>query len=254
VIGAYLAVPSFGKPAFHDPGVILSSILLVHFRTDIVILYVAWTLYHEVMFYAVFALLILDQRTGMVALVAWLLASLVALATQPQSSWVFWCSPLNLLFAVGMGVAWRMRRGRLPFATSIAAGGVLLFVCVGIDEVYLGAVSRGAGSMLYGLGAAMALAGLVSLEQAGHIRTPSVLRLIGDASYSIYLVHLPVLSLLAKSDLQMRVAAAVTPTASFMLMTVLAVLPGIGVHLWVERPLLRLLSVRRRTPAVAVAT
>jgi peptidoglycan/LPS O-acetylase OafA/YrhL len=155
---------------------------------------------------------------------------------------------------MGMGVAWRTRRGRLPFAATIAAAGALLFVSVGIDEVYLGAVSRGVGSMLYGLGAAMALAGLVSLEQAGHIRSPSALRLIGDASYSIYLVHLPVLSLLAKSDLQMRVAAAVTPTASFVLMTVLAVVPGIGVHLWVERPLLRLLSVRRRTSAVAVAT
>jgi exopolysaccharide production protein ExoZ len=249
---AYLAVPSFGEPMFRDPGVILSSFLLVHFRTDIVVIYVAWTMYHEVLFYAAFALLILDRLLGTAVFTVWLLASAAALMTAPGFPLVFWSSPLHLLFAMGMAVAWRVRRGSVSFAAMIAVAGILVFVSSGVDEVYLGELTARQASMLYGLGAAMALAGLVSLEQDGRIRIPGALRLMGDASYSIYLVHLPVLSLLARLQVQARIAELLPPNVGFILMAALAVSPGVAVHVLVERPLLGLLSTSRRRPAAAL--
>jgi len=251
VAGSYLVLPNSGEPAFRSLDVILSSFLLVHWGTDVTILYVAWTIYHEVLFYALFVLLILNRRVGIVAFVAWLLASLVALATHAPFPWEFWISPLHLLFAMGMCVAWRLRHGSLPFAATTTVAGILLFVSVGIDEDYFGVLGSSAGRLLYGLGSAMALAGLVSLERDGRIRTPGAVRLIGDSSYSIYLVHLPVLSLLAALRLQARLFEMVPATVSFVLLAVLAVLPGILVHFVLERPLLRLLGRRRRGPVIA---
>jgi exopolysaccharide production protein ExoZ len=258
VIVAYLAIPGFGKPGLRDFDVIVSSVFLVHFRTYIIVLYVAWTLFHEVLFYVLFGLLILHRRIGTAALGAWFLVSLMTLMAQPEFSLLFWSSPLNLLFAMGMAVAWVLRRGSVRFAAPIAGAGALMFAGAGIDEVYLGILGLRVGSMLYGLGAAMTLAGMVSLEREGRVRIPGVLRLIGDASYSIYLVHLPVLSLLAKTNLQKCVADAMAPTIGFMLMAVLAVVPGLALHLWVERPMLHRFSARRPgrvaavTPVVAI--
>jgi peptidoglycan/LPS O-acetylase OafA/YrhL len=246
VAASYLVLPHSGMPGFHSPEIILSSFLLVHFGADVTILYVAWTIYHEVLFYALFALLIFNRLTGTVAFVAWLLGSLAVLVMQPPFPWEFWGSPLHLLFAMGMGAPWWLRRGRRRFAATTAVVGVLLFVGVGIDEDYFGILRGNQGKLLYGLGSALALAGLVSLEQAGRIRIQGVLRLIGDASYSIYLVHLPVLSLLAALHFQARIFAMLPATASFVVLAVLAVLAGIAVHLALELPLLRLLNPRRR--------
>jgi exopolysaccharide production protein ExoZ len=252
VAASYLLLPNSGQPEFHRPDVILSSFLLVHWRTDLTILYVAWTMYHEVLFYALFALLILNKHIGAAALVVWLLASLAVLATHAPFPWAFWGSPLHLQFAMGMGVVWRMRHGSLPFAATTAIAGVLLFVSVGTDEDYFKILSNPQASLLYGIGSAMTLAGLVSLEQDGRIRIPGVVRMIGDASYSIYLVHLPVLSLLALLHVHTWIFAIVPTTVSFVLLIVLAVLPGIATHFVLERPLLRLLNPRSRSPATAL--
>jgi peptidoglycan/LPS O-acetylase OafA/YrhL len=152
---------------------------------------------------------------------------------------------------MGMGVVWRMRHGSLPFAATTVAAGILLFVSVGTDEDYFNTLSGNQENLLYGLGSTMALAGLVSLEQDGRIRIPGVVRMIGDASYSIYLVHLPVLSLLASLQVQARILAIAPATVSFVVLTVVAVLAGVAAHFVLERPLLRLLNPRRRSPATA---
>ncbi len=250
LVVTYFAIPHFGAPIFRRPHVVISSFLLVYFRTDVVIMDVAWTLYHEVLFYIMFAVLILDRRTGTAAFIVWMIASLTGMLTNLAFPASFWCSPLHLLFAMGMFVAWLMRRGSLPFAGLIAVAGILAFLGIGVKEVYFNPPDTVENSLLYGFAAAVALSGLVSLEKTGRVRVPHTLRLLGDASYSIYLVHLPALSLLAKILLQTRIAEHVPQTVSFVLMVVLAALTGIIVHVLLERRMLRALSRWHRGGAV----
>lgn len=77
LIPGYVLVHSWGYGFERDPLVIFSSIVLVPFGGELATLAVAWTLYHEVLFYAAFAVAILNVRVGSFLLLIWLAASLL---------------------------------------------------------------------------------------------------------------------------------------------------------------------------------
>lgn len=238
VMAGYFAIPRFGEPVFRAPDVILSNLLLIHFDRDIVIMDVAWTLYHEVLFYAAFAVAIIDRRVGQAVLAAWMVAGAAALVAGTPFPFGFWFSPLHLLFGMGIAVAWFLGRRAAPVPAVLAVLGIGVFLGAGAEEVCLHALPDAVRSLIYGAGAAVALAGLVTLERQGRLRTPAPLRLLGDASYAIYLVHLPAMALLAKLLLHTRAGAVLPHGVVFWLLAGLSVVPGVVVHLVLERRLL----------------
>jgi len=62
VLWGQLRLPGTQYPLHHDPWVILSSVLLVHIHSSETNLVVAWTLFHELAFYAMFAAVLLHKR------------------------------------------------------------------------------------------------------------------------------------------------------------------------------------------------
>lgn len=249
IIPIFFIVPSFGAGHERDPATILSSISLIGIGdpNGDTVLAVAWTLYHEILFYALFGISILNIRIGTVVIGAWLLASVASLAFGPFTEVIgFYFSPMHLLFGMGMAVAWLLRHARIPAPATLAACGTVLFLAVGMEDSYLHEMHPEIRSLLYGLGSSLALIGFVVLERQGRVRAPRLMRLIGDASYSIYLTHFPVLSLLAKIMMAAGLKTALPATVSYLLMVLAAVGAGIAAHLLVERPLLALLAGRRR--------
>jgi len=237
LIPIYFLAPSFGVGHETDPVTVLSSIALVYINGDTV-LAPAWTLYHEVLFYAAFAVLIWNRVAGIALFVAWALGIAVFQAVSPDAPAIarFLAAPLNLLFPVGILAALAYRSSiRLPAGT-LAVTGAAMFLGCGAWEVIHG--RSGIGTLLYGLGSAFLIVGAARLEAAGRIRIPDALEFLGAASYSIYLTHFPALSLFAKAAVAIGLQSA-PGWLSFLLIGSATLALGCAFHAFVERPLLR---------------
>jgi peptidoglycan/LPS O-acetylase OafA/YrhL len=230
---------------------------------------VAWTLKHEIVFYAVFAVMIFNRRLGFLLAGVAALGSLAVLAVGSiwpravfdaevlshenwslplQSAPFILFNPLHLLFIYGAAIVWAVKRGPIPRPALLAALGVALFLGTGAYECFVGGARyEMLRSQCYGLGAAIAMTGFIELERSRSLKVPRFLCLLGDASYSLYLTHFALLSGLAKlaahgqHKLALR-SIALPDAVIFCALLVAAVAVGIVFHLYVEKPLLKRLS------------
>lgn len=231
---------------------VLSSVLLIHIHSQDTILVPAWTLFHEVMFYSIFAIMLLHRRLGGMLIGAWMAVAAVA-ALLGRPSLLHFVSPLHVLFGFGLAAAWMLRRNRISQPGYVCVAGCLLF----LGSLGWSGWSGEAGLAFYllaGAGSALALLGAAALETQGTLRTPGWLRFFGDASYAIYLLHFPLVSAMA------RIGYRVDPGARFPLvlwlvgMVVMATAAGCLIHVLLERRLLKWLSTLRwpvKRPATA---
>lgn len=244
IIPIYFLLPSFGYPYHRDINTIFSSILLVYFdenlHTEIA---VAWTLYHEILFYFIFSLIILNKRFGLLILTGWMLASMSTfLIEMPSFFSEYLMSPLHLLFGMGMIACWSLQNYKITAPLAVSRAGILLFIAAGLEEDFAGWLSVDVRNLFYGLGSAATLIGWVELERQGRLRVPAWLQLIGNASYAIYLTHFTLLSFLAKLFIYFGARETLPILLSFIILPMLAVLLGIAAHISIERPLLRKLQ------------
>ena len=203
---------------------------------------VAWTLQHEVIFYGVFAVLILHQRIGLALLGLWLAA--MALGPLGGLPGVV-VSTYNLEFFFGMGAAFWLRRGVVPIPHALFLMGVTGFSATAGLEV-LGIVDGYAAwaRLPYGLASTMIIVGLVEMERQGQLGIWTAVLWLGRASYSIYLFHLTFIGLTYK----LWSAAGLAVLAPVWVSYGVIVLAGIGgsaaVSRMVEYPLMRWVRLR----------
>jgi exopolysaccharide production protein ExoZ len=252
----YFLLPSFGTGVETQPGVILDSVFLLHlFGDNAVILTVSWTLFHEVLFYGVFSLMILNRRVGMAVLGAWMAGSVVATwfgAAVPDGL-EFYFSPMHLLFAMGMGAAWLIARRQIPAPWLVLLAGTALFFGAGAEEVSVAVLPVGVMNLIYGAGSSLVVLAAVELERSGRIGVPQSLVFLGNASYSVYLVHFVALSALAKLAVALTHHVAVPHAIIYLVLVAGSTSVGVLYHLYAEVPLLSLLNqVRMPKRAVAV--
>ncbi len=97
--------------------------------------------------------------------------------------------------------------------------------------------------LVFGPAAAALVGHVVARERAGRLRPPAWLLRVGDASYSIYLTHMPVVYALWLVTIRWPHERA--PHAAWLLLLFAAMVgSGFVLHYAVERPLLHL--TRRR--------
>lgn len=196
----------------------------------------AWTLIHELMFYALFGLSYFVR--GFALLVAlWIGLILAGIGWGLETSYAapgVWSllAPINAEFVAGMVAALAVRR--LPplwGSPSLIAGlaGIAAFFALAVDPA-------GPMRMLLGVAMAFAVAGGAWLELAGRWKAPAALILLGNASYAIYLVHSPVLSAGARIAGRFEPLRAWPICLAFCL--ALGVAAGLLYHLAYERPAL----------------
>lgn len=205
---------------------------------------VAWTLQHEIIFYAVFAVLIVHLRTGLVLLGAWLAVIIVAQAGRPAGLMPIFVSAYNLEFFMGMAAAWWLRHGAVSFSRTLFLSGLSFFLAFAAAEV--AGIFDGYGPaarLAYGLSSALVVVGLAGGERHGHFAASSALPWLGRASYSIYLFHLSFIGLADK--LWNRAGLGDWVWAGYGFIVLAGIGGGVLVSRLVEYPLMRLF---RRIP------
>ena len=230
-------------PRLPAPADIAGAVTLLGRGYETTIVGVAWTLYHEVAFYLVFALLIVAPRVGIPVGIAAMAAAALRSAGIDIGLPFYWEAPVNLLFPMGIA-AWLV--SRTPWrGGAVAIAGAAAFLAVGLTVVYRpfpGTWSQ----LLFGLSAAVGLAGIVAEERRRSITVPPLLRHLGAASYSIYLIHYPVLSALARAAVRFNLIGHAPATVDFVIVVVLTIAIAFVFHRVIERPLMAIVS-RRMT-------
>ena len=254
VVLGYWMRPGMGAAWQTDPWVVLSGFLLVYFHTLRVNLPVAWTLFHEVLFYIVFATLLLSRRLGAAVLATWCALSVLMLF-HPWSIYFgfYFLSPLHLLFVFGMLAGWLLRCRRVPAPALLIALGSSGFLFAVVQTGRWGAAGIWI-DLLAGVAAALLLLGAAQFEQQRQLVVPQALKFAGDASYSIYLIHYPFFMAITPLVYHLSLRWRLPIALPFVLMSVAAIAVGCCMHLWVERPLLKLLGARRRPVGVVSST
>jgi peptidoglycan/LPS O-acetylase OafA/YrhL len=189
------------------------------------VLGVAWTLVYEVFFYALFGVFIVNRRAGVLLFLAWT-AGMIAYPWLSNELSPFVFNNLNLRFVAGICVALLLARWSIPFPRLVAGAGAAVFLGFGMAESYAGPLSPWTQALGFTLGSALMVAGLVQAERDRSAQPPRWLVDLGNASYSIYLVHFLSLSVMAKVATGMRLDAIVPLPLLFWLHVAGAV--GVG--------------------------
>jgi len=247
VIPIFFLHPSFGIGDERKFATIVGAFLIAPIGSNS-LLAPEWTLRHEIVFYGVFALLLWRRRAGYLVLGLWLLACAVVpfLHPDPTGLPAFFFASNHLLFGFGMLVCVIFRRVVLGVGVTwlCAAAGILLYAAAWAAEAYRPALLWNDPAVLFGFAAALAILGLISLERAGHLSFPWALTYLGEASYAVYLIHYPVISLMCKVVARNRLWAH--GALCFLTVSVAALAVGILFHALLEKPVTAYLSGHRK--------
>jgi exopolysaccharide production protein ExoZ len=217
---------------------------------------VAWTLMIEVKFYLVFAVLLASRRVGVAVMLLWALAIVARNCMAPPPDFAeIWpdygmLSIWNLYFLCGMLACLAIPQIPSVLGPIVLAAGVALVIYTASDAPGQEFAMRMPPLLTkFAIAFGMVIAGAVICERRYNWRLPKLALLLGDASYSIYLVHSAVLSLVAQIYHKFAFGA-LPPLVIFFAAFVLAVGVGVGAHLFLEKPLLGLLRRQKSAPRV----
>jgi peptidoglycan/LPS O-acetylase OafA/YrhL len=239
---------------YGEPWEVMKNILLLPQNDQIID--VSWSLCNELLFYVVFALLILSRRAGFLVLAAWTLVMVARPIVAPYDD-VVWLNlltyPMNFEFLAGLTAGWLLQRHEFRRPWAILALGLAIFTVFAVAEdrrllwsnefhpwfpaeywqpVTLRCLGYGSASVLI-------ITGLTSLEMRGRVRVPPALSLLGGASYLLYLIHVPALVALGAGERRLHLLRYLPPWLLAALFVLLIIAGVMGLHLAIEKPLLR---------------
>ncbi|MES2675337.1 MAG: acyltransferase [Pseudomonadota bacterium] len=230
---SYIFLPSLGQETRHY-SVLSSLLLLPDYQPPALI--VAWTLIHEVLFYLIFCLFFISNRVFLIFLACWVFAIGVtashfkAVAYSPFFTVLL--HPINLEFVFGMCTAY------LATKTSKHLGIPLIFLGFSTFALLLLWPFAYECRFLFGLSFSALVLGSVLLEHGKALPIPRWMVLIGDASYSIYLIHNPLNSVTGR--LIGRFQGFATWGVGMLVGVISSIIAGVIYHFIIEKPLIRL--------------
>ncbi|VIO65770.1 hypothetical protein CI1B_08770 [Bradyrhizobium ivorense] len=204
-----------------------------------------WTLYFEMFFYLIFAIGLFFRKPLLISLCLISLLVVFGFFVSTDESifhtythpLLMYTHPLMLEFAAGIVLGWLFLNGKIP--------NVWLLLPIGFLALFAAHVVRLPYLFLQnGLCAALIMVGAIAAERSFRIRDIGWLRLLGDASYSIYLTHALTLFVVRRLFLRLPLEG-VLQFASFAIFAAAAsLLVGFVVYFKIERPMTRWLRSR----------
>ena len=217
---------------------------------------VGWTLIHELWFYLAFGLmLLLPARWFPAALAIWAIVTAATAYIWPKPDNPFVAlirHPLTLEFILGAAVGLLAQRQLFPVPRVMVQFGAfwLLLSALALRENAPAMFGQEWPRLFYfGVPAAFLVWGCVGLEQGGY-QSPKWSKSLGDWSYALYLIHVPVFAALG------RIAAPFSrpgPLDNLVLLTVAlaaAIITAWVLHVGFDKPIQRVAaSLRGRRAA-----
>ena len=212
---------------------------------------VGWTLNIEVFFYVVFWLSLKVSRRYAPAIAC---ATLIAFKVTPLRDLgplgALYAHPYTTGFIFGVGVyyawmlfeSWKMRVHRFIVYAAVAVSWVIFFIYSFTGSPHL---PFSHADLI--LPAAIVFGGL-ALHSIGVRITSSWLLLLGEASYALYLFHINVLETMHSASADFPCLDARHSAFAVVLAVLVSCLLAVGIHVAIERPLLR--TLRRRVMAL----
>lgn len=210
------------------------------------LLAVAWTLTHEMYFYIVFTVMLWGARSHIRwYLFLWLIVVIVGnVVTGSRSSPLLRIifHPLTLEFIAGCFVAHIISKGHTGYGrVSLFVGGILLlFGTAGCYAYFRNSIPDGWYRVLFfGTPCSLMVYGAVASDLRSTLRFPRWLNAIGDASYSIYLSHVLVLSFIGRVWYRFGQKGLFDNFLMITLMILFVVVYGHLSFRYIEKPMIR---------------
>ena len=212
-----------------------STLTLIRFSPESPRISPAWTLFHEVAFYLLFATLIANRRIGLIIMALWVTACGALWHYPPEdgpTAAAVYLSAYSAHFVLGMLAFLAYRHLRWQGCICLGVAGLAV-----TRAAYY--TSHLASPCEWACGFSGLLLICASAERQYGIRAPGLLRYIGDASYSLYLLHLALLGVLLKVAIQARLLQSIGGVGVYLLVLAGATLLACATYRWVEAPMLR---------------
>ncbi|MDR3508698.1 MAG: acyltransferase [Caulobacteraceae bacterium] len=191
---------------------------------------VGWSLNYEAIFYLLVAASLAEIPRRRFGRIGWSLAGVALFGVIVRPTFYLFANPMMFQFLAGAAIARALLQRRLPrhgAGWGLLAAGLGAFFYLSFFDLY-GSLWR---PFLWGAPAALIVAGAVSLEAQGSWGRSRALEGLGEASYSIYLCHWPVVVALS------QIVGVRQPWLFVPLAFVLSVAAGLVCWRLVERPL-----------------
>ncbi|WP_391120075.1 acyltransferase family protein [Psychrobacillus sp. L3] len=228
----------YGDNLVSNIKVIVSSYLLT--PNPVYLNGVIWTLSHEILFYSL--------------LIAWLtltMLSFFGVAKFESFIMNFLFSKFNIEFALGSFSAYLVLNNKLIHRRLILLSGILLSgISWGILHLELISLDR---IIAYGLPFTLVIIGAASIAYQEDVKTPKLLKYLGDASYSIYLIHLLFLNALIKIFGILKLPETIGYFLTMNLINLLTIIMSCVFYQLVEKPLLSGINVRMSVKKKAIS-
>jgi exopolysaccharide production protein ExoZ len=244
VLCLFLVIPGFAdnNQDLSLGHVILSLLLIPHQEKPILV--VGWTLIYEINFYLLFSLAIwLKPKHSVPILSAWLLVTILhyrKIVKFPQDfsllETVFGNINLELVFgclAAYIVIKYNNKIGKYRWILFGIAnlGCVILGLLAAWGNIEFGRIST------FGVLAALLIIAATSIDLKDSPKIPYLLIFLGDASYSIFLTHMPVISAITKILQQANLGKYFDGFFAPALLAVFAVVFGCIFYSLIEKPL-----------------
>ncbi len=247
---------SHGQHTSITPLAFLKNVFLISYDHEPIVA-VAWTLQYEMIFYLFFATFIISSEMGVALLAVWIgLITLFNLnVLTPSASFLkFALSLYSAQFLMGCLVAYAVKKwgDYIPAPRAILLLGVLGFLACGVHEDYFNNLSKMTNATLYAVFSALIISGLVKIESMKPLRFPNLFVFLGGASYSIYLTHNTLISILLR--VAQHVGLQQYPIARFTIQTLFVLFTSVAIgclyYKLYELPVIDYLKRKIKRPAI----
>ena len=203
---------------------------------------VAWTLAYELMFLVMFACCLRFSRKALPYLMgAWFACIILGNAISvPELKdlgyFKTFISPYNIDFLLGIGLSMLVHKTKLlPYPPFLAVGIVMLLAAVPLKAAGIWVPGPFDHIITIAIPSALLAYGMLALEQQRDVRFPTPLVALGDASYSVYLVHYVLIDTFSTVWFQVGTSNALIAWS----LACASIIPFfcVGVYYFIEKPL-----------------
>ena len=244
VLCFFLVIPGFANNEDLSLGNVIASLLLIP-QKDQPILEVGWTLIYEINFYLLFSIAIwLKPKHSVPLLSAWLLVTILhyrKIVKFPQD--FFWLETvfgdMNLELVLGCLAAYIV----IKYNNNIGKYRWTLFGIANLGYVISLGIFVASGKIpfgripTFGVLAALLIIAATSIDLKDSPKIPDILIFLGEASYSIFLTHVPVISAITKIVQGANLGKYFDGFFAPALLAVFAVVFGCIFYSLIEKPL-----------------